>query len=537
MSNRFLNAVKTKSFHMLLNGSNGLICIVLLAVLSRVPAIFQELPPYLFCDENLFAGDAFFLLQHERLLTGQFKAGGLNIYLPLLVAKIIFIFNNNIFSYTNFGYTNFVILGRAIYLLLLNPLTVVFIYFSAIALFRKKAIALCSALAFLISPLLLANSRIWYPDAYIGFFSAGLIYFLIKNYQAPEKIFNYVMIGVFLALTISTKYTGLLLVPVVGVVLLINLFWSDSSILPSPKFNFLVISKLLFYAAISALIVLLVINFSALVDPNRFIQGFNFNIENYNRHGTLGWRGILFYLFVLYYLSLGGFGLIAIALGYQSFCKKHPRLIVLLLAPIAVAIYLGASGLVLFRNMTIFLPLIFLIAGVGIHRLCQFVISGSRIQKTSAVVVLLGIVFSQLPQLALTMQRDFKTDSRILAEAWLKTHIPSQSIVGTNEFCSGPSPAKVAGLQTDIDPRADKNLDYYVFDTYWTSIFDLAYRGNKGILQEWDQKYLHYYFFSDVDIFRWQTNPVQIHQLVPPGYQIIKWFKSSGPDVVILKKE
>jgi 4-amino-4-deoxy-L-arabinose transferase-like glycosyltransferase len=537
MANGLLNSIKTKLFNSLLNSSTALICILLLAVLSRVPAIFQELPPYLFCDEGLYADEAFVMLQQNRLVTHQFKAGGLNIYLPLFLAKIILIFNNSIFSYTNFGYTNFVILGRAIYILLINPLTIIFIYFSAVELFRKKSIGLFAALAFLVSPLLLANSRMWYPDHYIGFFSAGLVYFLIKNYQAPEKIFNYLMIGVFLALTISTKYTGLLLVPVVGTILLVNLFWSDSSILPRLRFKLLVIVKLLVYAALSAVIILLIVNFSALVVTHLFIRDFNFNIENYGRHGALNWRGVVFYLFVLYYLSLGGFGLIAIAFGYKDICTKHPRLIVLLLAPLGIAAYLGVSGLVLFRNMTIFLPLIFLIAGVGIHRLCQFVISGNGTQKTLAALVLIGIVFSQVPQLALTIKRDFNIDSRVLAEAWLKKNIPSTSIVGTNDFCSGPSPAKVAGLQTEIDRQMSKNFDYYVFDTYWPSVFDPAYRANKGILQEWDQKYLHYYFFSDVDIFRWKTKPVQTHQLVPPGYQIVQWFKSSGPDVVILKKE
>ena len=538
MANGLVKSVKTKLFNSLLNSSTALVCILLLAVLSRVPAIFQELPPYLFCDEGLYADEAFVMLQQDRMLTHQFKAGGLNIYLPLFVAKIILIFNsNNIFSYTNFGYTNFVILGRTIYLLLINPLTILFIYFSAVELFRKKSIGLFAALAFLISPLLLANSRMWYPDHYIGFFSAGLFYFLIKNYQAPEKIFNYLMIGVFLALTISTKYTGLLLVPVVGIILLINLFWRDASILPRPRVNLLVSLKLLFCVALSAAAILLIVNFSALVLTHLFIRDFNFNIENYSRSGTLAWRGVGFYLFVLYYLSLGGFGLIAIALGYYDIYKKHPRLIALLLAPVAIATYLGFSSVVLFRNMTIFLPLIFLAAGAGTHRLCQFVLSGHGTQRTLAALVLIGIVFSQLPQLGLSIKRDFGTDSRVLAEAWLKKNIPSTSLVGTNEFCSGPSPAKLAGLQTEIDSHMSKSRDYYVFDTYWASIFDPAYVQNKGILQEWDQKYLHYYHLNDVDLFRWRINPVRVHQLAPPGYQIVQWFKSSGPDVVILKKE
>jgi 4-amino-4-deoxy-L-arabinose transferase-like glycosyltransferase len=537
MANDLFNSIKTKLVNSLLNSSTALLCILLLAVLSRVPAIFQELPPYLFCDEGLYADEAFVMLQQNRLVTHQFKAGGLNIYLPLFVAKIILLFDSNIFSYTNYGYTNFVILGRAIYLLVINPLTIVFIYFSAVELFRKKSIGLFAALAFLVSPLLLANSRMWYPDHYIGFFSAGLFYFLIKNYQAPEKIFNYLMVGVFLALTISTKYTGLLLVPVVGIILLINLFWRDASILPRPRFNLLVSVKLLFCVALSAAAILLIVNFSALVVKHLFIRDFNFNIENYGRHDALNWRGVGFYLFVLYYLSLGGFGLIAIALGYRDTYKKHPRLIALLLAPIAIATYLGVSGLVLFRNMTIFLPLIFLVAGVGIHRLCQLVLYGQGAQKTLAALVLIGIVFSQLPQVGLTIKRDFGIDSRVQAEAWIRKNIPSTSLVGTNDFCAGPSPAKLAGLQTEIDRQMSKNLDYYVFDTYWTSIFDPAYIRNKGILQEWDQKYLHYYFFSDVDIFRWKTSPVRVRQLVPPGYQLVKWFKSSGPDVLILKKE
>ena len=537
MTNYFLDKITLESFKTFMCRSGGLVLIIFLAVLLRVPAIFQELPPYLFCDESMFADEAFAMLQQGRMLTGQFKAGGLNIYIPLLIAKPLFFFNDQIFSYTLFGYTNFVILGRIVYVLLLNPLTLVFIYLSAVELFQKKTIGLCAALAFLISPFLLANSRMWYPDHYIVFFSAGLFYFLIRHYKAPLHRLNYPFVGIFLALTISTKYTGLLLVPVVGLVLLMNLFWPLNRIQLYTRANWLLIFKWLCAAALCSLVVLLVANFSAVVNTPKFILDFNFNVENYRQYGSLGWRGVLFYLFALYYLSLGGFGIIPIFFGYKDLYKAHPRLIVLMLAPIGLATYLGLSGLVLFRNMTVFLPLIFLIAGVGIYRLCIYASAGTRLQKTLSVLVLIGIVFSQLPQIVVTIKRDFATDSRILAEDWLKQNIPTTSSVGTNEFCAGPSPAKVAGLSTQIDPFMKQNLDYYVFDTYWASVFEPIYKGNKGALQIWDQKYLHFYFLSDIDIFRWKTQPLRVDAVVPSGYHIVKWFKSNGPDVLILQKK
>jgi 4-amino-4-deoxy-L-arabinose transferase-like glycosyltransferase len=537
MTNYFLDKITLESFKTFMCRSGGLVLIIFLAVLLRVPAIFQELPPYLFCDESMFADEAFAMLQQGRMLTGQFKAGGLNIYIPLLIAKPLFFFNDHIFSYTLFGYTNFVMLGRIAYVLLLNPLTLVFIYFSAVELFQKKTIGLCAALAFLISPFMLANSRMWYPDHYIVFFSAGLFYFLIRHYKAPLHRLNYPFIGIFLALTISTKYTGLLLVPVVGLVLLMNLFWPLNRIQSYTRANWRLILKWLCAAALSSLVVLLVANFSAVVNTPKFILDFNFNVENYRQYGSLGWRGVVFYLFTLYGLSLGGFGVIAIYFGYQGLFKAHPRLILLMLAPIGLATYLGVSGLVLFRNMTIFLPLIFLLAGVGIYRLCVYASAGTRLQKTLSVLVLIGIVFSQLPQIVVTIKRDFATDSRILAEDWLKQNIPTTSSVGTNEFCAGPSPAKVAGLSTQIDPFMKQNLDYYVFDTYWASVFEPIYKGNKGALQIWDQKYLHFYFLNDIDIFRWKTQPTRVESVVPSGYHIVKWFKSNGPDVLILQKQ
>lgn len=536
MTNHFVIKINFESFKNFINSSSGLVLILLLAVLIRIPAIFQELPPYLFCDESMFADEAFAMLQQGRVLTDQFKAGGLNIYIPLLIAKTLFFFNNQIFSYTLFGYTNFVILGRIAYVLLLNPLTLVFIYFSAVELFQKRTIGLCAALAFLISPFVLANSRMWYPDHYIVFFSAGLFYFLIRHYKAPLQRINYPLVGAFLALTISTKYTGLLLVPVVGLVLLTNLFWPINRVPSYTRKNWLRIFNWLCVAALSTLVVLLIVNFSAVANTPKFILDFNFNVENYRQYGSLGWRGVAFYFFTLYYFSLGGFGVVAILLGCQDIFKAHPRLILLLLAPIALATYLGLSGLVLFRNMTIFLPLIFLIAGVGIHRLCEYVSAGTRLKKTLSTLVLIGIVFSQLPQLAISIKRDFATDSRIVAEYWLKKNIPPMSTVGTNEFCAGPSPAKVAGLSTQIDPGMKQNLDFYVFDTYWASVFEPVYKGNQGALQEWDQKYLHFYFLNDIDIFRWKTRPLPADAVVPSGYQIIKRFKSNGPDVLILQK-
>ena len=536
MDNHFFVKQKFTFFNKFLNNSTALIFILLAAVLLRLPAIFQELPPYLFCDEGMFASEAFAMLQQDRMLTTQFKAGGLNIYIPLIVAKGIFIFNHNLFSYNNYGYTNFVVLGRIIYLLLINPLILIFIYLSAVELFQKKIIGLFASLAFLISPLALANSRMWYPDHYIGLFSAALFYFLIKNNKAPFKLLNYLWIGTFLALAISTKYTGLLLVPIAGIVLLINLFWPIYRSRSYTKADFQNLFKLLFIIPISTMAVLIIVNMSAITNTSQFISDFNFNIENYKRHGSLGWHGVIFYLFTLYYLSLGGVGFISIILGYREIYKHHPRLIFLFLTPVAFATYLGLSGLVLFRNMTIFLPLIFLIAGVGINCLYQYMSAGSKKQKIFAVLVLTGIVFSQIPQLALTIKRDFDIDSRVLAEDWLKKNIPTTAMIGTNEFCAGPSPAKIAGFKTQIDPLMNNDLDYYVFDSYWASIFEPFYKGNKGVLQEWDQKYLHFYFLNDIDIFRWKSDSVQIASMVPPGYHLIKRFQSNGPDVLILKK-
>jgi 4-amino-4-deoxy-L-arabinose transferase-like glycosyltransferase len=529
----YLSLLKTKleSLGSLSNGSLVLAFIIFCAALMRSTAVFHDLPPYLFCDENIFSGESFAMLQSGQLLTQEFKAGGINIYVPLLIAKVIVLFSD----FANFSYADYVILGRVIFLLVINPLTIIFIYLSAIELFQKKSVGLFASLAYLISPFLLANSRIWYPDHYIGFFSAGLFYFLIKNYKEPAQAINYPLIGIFLSLTISTKYTGLLLVPVVGILLLTNLFWKGSNKQCISSVNYRLIIKFLFSAAFSSLVVLLIVNASALADLPKFIYDFNYNIENYRKNGTLNVNGIFFYLFVLYYLPLGGFGLTSIALGYRDIYLQHPRLIFLLLAPIAFATYLGISGLVLFRNMTIFLPLIFLIAGVGLDRLYQFSVSKNWTLKVVGVLLLIGIGSSQLAQVALTIKRDFDADSRILAENWLKNNLLGASIVGTNQFCSGPSPAKVAGLQTKIDPSMSENFDYYVFDTYWDGFFRPAYT-SRGVLQEWDQKYLHYYFFNQTKMFRWEIKTIEPNHLVPAGYSILQWFKSNGPDILILKR-
>jgi hypothetical protein len=42
---------------------------------------------------------------------------------------------------------------------------------------------------------------------------------------------------------------------------------------------------------------------------------------------------------------------------------------------------------------------------------------------------------------------------------------------------------------------------------------------------------------NDTDIFRWKTRPLPVDSAVPSGYQIIKQFRSNGPDVLILQKK
>lgn len=511
------------------NSKPILIVLFAIAVILRMPALFQELPPYLFCDEQIFADETMRMFASGSIVANEFKAGGLNIYPVLFIIKLFYTFTGNVPEYQQV-----IVFGRLIYAVILNSASIFFIFSTARLLFGRNDVAFYAAFGFLFSPMIYATSRIWYPDHYIIFFSSGFLYFVARTLKDRFDRTSHILVGLFLGLAISVKYTGLLLLLPIILVFCLN-YYSVKSSKKELKTTAFKLAGYLSLTLCSALIVILIVNFSAFINYQRFIGDFIFNIHNYRQDDQIHFAGMKFYIFVLYVLTLGISGSIIYMAGYFFiFRESISTFLLLFLFPIFIALYLGSASIALHRNMAIAVPFLLPVFGYGFYRIVNMISTPFLIKRSVAYLLICLIVVSQGFQTTYAFSHDFNKDSRLLAYEWIRQNIPVKSNVGINEQCFGSSPADQNENNLVTDRFMEKKLDYYVFNSYGNSSLEFYYH-NRGIGQVIDQKYIHFNYFNNLNI-SYFNDPRTVNDLVPQGYHILKIFSSNGPDIVVLGK-
>jgi hypothetical protein len=189
------------------------------------------------------------------------------------------------------------------------------------------------------------------------------------------------------------------------------------------------------------------------------------------------------------------------------------------------------AGTVINRNITFLLP--FFLVGIilGIQKALSL---RSVIGRLSFKAILVAMCLYGVVTISLSLSQDFKDDSRVIAETWIAQELPTDVFIGTNEFCSGPSPARNVSKNIFIDEYMKNGYEYYIFNSYYPSTLFPHYQ-SKNILQTVSQKYTHFYHFNDANVLKWNSND-NLSKYVPSGYQILKKFAFDGPEIVILKR-
>ncbi len=128
------------------------------------------------------------------------------------LAKLLMVFFMIIFNSNSFGWR----VGSAVF----GVGTVIFTYLLAKRLFKSEKIALLSCALLSFEGLFLVMSRIGMADSYFLFFS------LLTIFLAVEK--KFVLSGMALGLTAATKWTGIYLLPVLGLIYLYSLYQREN---------------------------------------------------------------------------------------------------------------------------------------------------------------------------------------------------------------------------------------------------------------------------------------------------------------------
>jgi hypothetical protein len=497
----------------------------ILNLLIHLPSINKEIMPYQFCDESIFSFQVNGMLDNGSNVTNEFRAGGFNIY-PVLTLLRIFTFVNPV----NVDFNSVLLVGRVLMVQVPNMLVCFVVYILIKELKLSSRFGLVGIALVLLSPLLFGISRLWYPDHYIFFYSCILVLYILRILNNTSNRRDYFAAGSVMGIIISIKYTGLLLLPALIFLVLSVHLRERSGTASKIRRKLWAESNFAFFFALA--IVLIVFNFSLFLDFPKFVQDFNFNLTNYARSPGIRYSGVFFYLYQIFAVSWLPtaliFWLIGAALLYRRGDYYFFNFIVY---PLSIVFYLGMAGTVINRNITFLLP--FFLVGIilGIQKALSL---RSVIGRLSFKAILVAMCLYGVVTISLSLSQDFKDDSRVIAETWIAQELPTDVFIGTNEFCSGPSPARNVSKNIFIDEYMKNGYEYYIFNSYYPSTLFPHYQ-SKNILQTVSQKYTHFYHFNDANVLKWNSND-NLSKYVPSGYQILKKFAFDGPEIVILKR-
>jgi hypothetical protein len=449
----------------------------------------------------------------------EFRAGGFNIYPAYFLFNLI-----NLFLPTPLNSLQMLIIGRILYALLLPAISILLV-FKISNLFVGKIPSIITSFLFSVSILHYVN--FWYPDTYIQFGVLGFLYFaLLILLDVNQNIRSYSYLGIFLSLTISTKYTALaLLAP--AVLLFVYLFAKRQQIKEFWKKSVASIGVFLFLTVL--------LNFGAVLRTKTFINGFLFNLNNYGSTVETRYDGFLYYAAVLLINSFSVFGFFYLVAGIVISRRNKFILIFLALYPLILILLLGDKRWVIARNMASASSFLIPFIAIGIAWAIQKMQSTNQVVRKSFTIIIAASILVPVVSYGYLVNKDISMDTRILAANWISSNIEKSVTVGVNEFCSGNSPAQVAGNTVVIDPTLTQNLKYYVLNSYWINPSSNKYL-EKGVLSLIDQSKIHFEQWNSTKLIGALGTVALTESDFPDKYNIFKLIRGNGPDIIILKR-
>jgi len=257
---------------------------LLLVILSvmRIPILFQELPPFQFCDESIYFDEVVRLHFKNEWLTHEFRSGGFNIYPILLLTKIVDFFHH-------LSNLDILVIGKFFYLVMFGTVAGYGFYKVGKDIGGSK-VGIVTLILYMISPYVYSVSRYWYPDHYIAAAVVWMLHFAIK-YDRSDKNERVSLIAcsTLLGVCISIKYTSLLLALPIILFVIKKIF---------KRFQLALLFKegifLTQYFVFPLVITVFLLNFSVFYDFQGFLNGFKFNVNNYGPRDFWHLDGILF---------------------------------------------------------------------------------------------------------------------------------------------------------------------------------------------------------------------------------------------------
>jgi hypothetical protein len=277
------------------------------------------------------------------------------------------------------------------------------------------------------------------------------------------------------------------------------------------------------------------LNFGAVLRTKTFINGFLFNLNNYGSTVETRYDGFLYYAAVLLINSFSVFGFFYLVAGIVISRRNKFILIFLALYPLILILLLGDKRWVIARNMASASSFLIPFIAIGIAWAIQKMQSTNQVVRKSFTIIIAASILVPVVSYGYLVNKDISMDTRILAANWISSNIEKSVTVGVNEFCSGNSPAQVAGNTVVIDPTLTQNLKYYVLNSYWINPSSNKYL-EKGVLSLIDQSKIHFEQWNSTKLIGALGTVALTESDFPDKYNIFKLIRGNGPDIIILKR-
>lgn len=338
---------------------------------------------------------------------------------------------------------------------------------------------------------LVYHSHIIRPDIPLTLFLLGVIYGWVRISQEPQRRIWYTVLGISLGLAVNTKYPGLFIVPALFAT--IALLWHIK------RFVF---KHWLWTAGISVLT-------SFLTGPllflrfNRVLQGVRHEgrSEHGGHDGLSFWEHIEWYFTVVLDWQVGSFLLLfvaAVVIGLVLRIWKELRapqlqdvqLLSIVLAIVSFVVLTSVLSLHWARWIIPVIPMIFIIAGVGLDRLFVQLRTffGQRRQRYLVVIGIISVFLLAAPGLRLArmiygLSQPYTLD---FAQEWVESNIAP----GANFAIEPFSPH----LNDDYESERFPNLSIYKLYEYRNRGFShlILSEGVYGVIMDPETRSAHF---------------------------------------------
>ena len=257
----------------------------------RLPSVSLGLPPYIFVDEIFFFDDTFRSLNKSFFYPQAFISGSMNELPFWMFAKLFMLFGYE------FSYNGFLVFGRLIGPVFLAGLTIFPLYHAAKNFTGRRAFGISAAVIFTVSEWIFSNSQIWYPDHYIYFYVSVFLWQLSKYWARLPHSYSAYKLGISLGLVVSVKYTALIFVLLMVLIILNRPSVSRNSNSSTKPY--------LKKSLVTFVTTFLVVNYSIFKHFHGFLAGMNSNRRNYRFFTSLPFENLFAYSQLLFLVGLG----------------------------------------------------------------------------------------------------------------------------------------------------------------------------------------------------------------------------------------